>query len=223
MTTRRVKQGVTTTKAAPRPRKPPTPPIDKRAAILDAALTEFVECGFVAASTNAIAARAHVAKGLVFHHFGSKEALLQAVLDDVTAQITPHYLAYLQDAPPDVFARLLGWMEAKLAILARDPRHVRVFLTALRDAPDDVRTATLAKSAHAVTSLLPRLFEGVDWSGLRPGLHAHDAIAALRVLMAGLEHEVLQPSHHAHDLVIDDAVAHARRMFAILRTGLFGA
>jgi hypothetical protein len=39
--------------------------------------------------------------------------------------------------------------------------------------------------------------------------------------MAGLEHEVLGPSAKAHALVVDDAVAHARRMFAILRTGLF--
>jgi AcrR family transcriptional regulator len=50
-------------------------------AILAAAEIEFATNGFVAARTEAIAARAHVVKGMIFHYFKSKEGLFEAVLE----------------------------------------------------------------------------------------------------------------------------------------------
>ncbi|MCG9695747.1 TetR/AcrR family transcriptional regulator [Shewanella sp. Isolate11] len=50
---------------------------DKKKAILDTALTLFVEQGFHATSTAAIARGAGVATGTLFHHFPSKEALME--------------------------------------------------------------------------------------------------------------------------------------------------
>jgi len=66
---------------------------DARSRILSAALTEFALHGAEAASTNAIAASASVAKGLVFHYFGSKPELYAAVLsacrDDLAGALAP--------------------------------------------------------------------------------------------------------------------------------------
>ena len=53
-------------------------PASKRRRITQAALALFARDGFDAASTAAIARRASVSEGLVFHHFGSKERLLEA-------------------------------------------------------------------------------------------------------------------------------------------------
>ncbi|WP_299808299.1 TetR/AcrR family transcriptional regulator [uncultured Shewanella sp.] len=50
--------------------------IDKKQAILDTALTLFVSQGFYATSTASIAKQAGVATGTLFHHFASKEALM---------------------------------------------------------------------------------------------------------------------------------------------------
>jgi AcrR family transcriptional regulator len=73
-----------------------------RARILEAARSEFAKHGFVAASTNAIAQVAGVAKGLVFHHFESKLALYLAVVDRVGDRIVDEFLQRT-DWPTDLF------------------------------------------------------------------------------------------------------------------------
>ncbi|MBC1544812.1 macrodiolide transporter TimAB transcriptional regulator TimA [Listeria cossartiae] len=53
---------------------------EKRLKILEAAMEEFTEKGYQAASTNKICAKAGVSKGLIFHYFGSKEKLYIAAV-----------------------------------------------------------------------------------------------------------------------------------------------
>ena len=52
-----------------------------RSRILAAALREFGERGYAESSTNRICREAGLSKGLLFHHFGSKEKLFFAVLE----------------------------------------------------------------------------------------------------------------------------------------------
>src|ERR1700726_2892018 len=58
-------------------------PEESRAAILKAAVTEFAEHGIAGARTDAIARAAHVNKALLYYYFEDKEALYEAVLDQV--------------------------------------------------------------------------------------------------------------------------------------------
>ncbi|WP_428848299.1 TetR/AcrR family transcriptional regulator [Shewanella olleyana] len=68
---------------------------DKKQAILDAALILFVEQGFHGTSTASIAKKSGVATGTLFHHFPTKEALLnhlfvavkQEFADSITASM----------------------------------------------------------------------------------------------------------------------------------------
>ncbi len=50
--------------------------------ILDAAERLFAARGFAATSTSAVARQAHVPAGLLFYYFGSKQALLIALIDE---------------------------------------------------------------------------------------------------------------------------------------------
>ncbi|WP_322015444.1 TetR/AcrR family transcriptional regulator [Paraburkholderia sp. J12] len=52
----------------------------KRAAIVEAAIEEFLAAGFEATSMDRIAARACVSKRTVYNHFPSKEALFEAIM-----------------------------------------------------------------------------------------------------------------------------------------------
>ncbi len=56
-----------------------------RAAILDAAMELFAERGFDGSPIASIARSAGVATGLIFHYFGAKEGLLEALIDERTA------------------------------------------------------------------------------------------------------------------------------------------
>ena len=59
-----------------------------RAQILDAAIASILELGFYRASTNEIARRAGVSWGSIQYHFGSREALLLAVLEELNRRYT---------------------------------------------------------------------------------------------------------------------------------------
>src|SRR3954471_5109292 len=52
---------------------------DKRQQILDAAVRVFAAQGYEASRVGDVATEAGVAYGLVYHYFGSKEAVLEAV------------------------------------------------------------------------------------------------------------------------------------------------
>jgi AcrR family transcriptional regulator len=61
-------------------------PERSRTRILDAAFEEFAEKGYAGARVEAIAKRAGLNKQLISHHFGGKEALYRAVLDERLAR-----------------------------------------------------------------------------------------------------------------------------------------
>lgn len=78
-------------------RLPVTPPgrpkdMEKRAAILDAAMALFPARGYDGASVEAIAQAAGVSKLTVYSHFADKEALFGAAVTECCAQLLPHRL-----------------------------------------------------------------------------------------------------------------------------------
>lgn len=63
--------------------------IKTRASVLTAAALEFADRGYAGASINSIIANSTSTKGALYFHFSSKEALAEAVLEDVRAMYTP--------------------------------------------------------------------------------------------------------------------------------------
>jgi len=88
----------------------------KRAAVIGAAIEEFLAAGFDATSMDRIAARAGVSKRTVYNHFPSKEALFAAILrqlwDSSDAGEAP---AYSSGHP--LRAQLLQLLLKKLSLL----------------------------------------------------------------------------------------------------------
>jgi AcrR family transcriptional regulator len=58
----------------------------RRAEILDAAFMMFIERGYDNTSLNDIISGAGLSKGMFYHHFASKEVLLEALFDRITDQ-----------------------------------------------------------------------------------------------------------------------------------------
>ena len=58
-----------------------------QAKVIEAALRLFGAAGFDAVTVDDIAAAAGVAKGAVYHHFKSKEALFEAVFERASADL----------------------------------------------------------------------------------------------------------------------------------------
>jgi len=64
---------------------------EKRKVILDIALELFANKGYHATSISKIASAAKISKGLMYNYFENKEALLKAILTEVTNQIWVHF------------------------------------------------------------------------------------------------------------------------------------
>jgi AcrR family transcriptional regulator len=75
--------------------------LDRREAILAAALDEFSSRGFEAARLDDVARRAGVAKGTIYLYFDDKEALFREI---VTTMLVP-LVAVLEAPPPDLPVR----------------------------------------------------------------------------------------------------------------------
>ena len=90
---------------------------DKRRQILDAALALCAEDGLQGAATARIAKAAGVANGTLFHHFPSKEVLIQSLYQDIKlrlgAAITEADAALpLQEQARHYWHQAMGWMQA---------------------------------------------------------------------------------------------------------------
>ncbi|KVP50192.1 TetR/AcrR family transcriptional regulator [Burkholderia ubonensis] len=88
----------------------------KRAAIISAAIEEFLAAGYDATSMDRIATRADVSKRTVYNHFPSKDALFAAILHQLwDACQTGSLPAYCNDAP--LRGQLLELLARKLRLL----------------------------------------------------------------------------------------------------------
>ena len=133
------------------------------AALLDAARALFATAGYTATSLEAVAARAGVTKGALYHHFAGKEELFAAVFDREQQRLI------------DASAAVAGVEAACLAYLdaARDPAVQRITLV---DAPLALSPTTLRS-----TPLLTLLERGVASPALAQLVHGAVREAALAV------------------------------------------
>lgn len=88
---------------------------DKRARILREAFDLFARRGYSATSLTEIARAAEISKPGLLHHFGSKEALFSAVLEQRDAGDRAH----LEDAADDVWSLLDRWVHLMTGNAAR--------------------------------------------------------------------------------------------------------
>jgi AcrR family transcriptional regulator len=104
---------------------------DRRAATVGAILLEarrlFTQHGFEATSIDDIAEAAGVAKGAVYHHFASKEAVFQRVLEDVQAAIASAPVPPQALAPRDAVEQIAA-ATLRYLLAASEPEFRRVLL-----------------------------------------------------------------------------------------------
>lgn len=87
---------------------------ERKNEILDVAEQLFAEKGFDNASTNDIIKRIGIARGTLYHHFGSKEEILDALVERMTRDAIARSKAVVSDKNRPLLDRLTG------AIIALD-------------------------------------------------------------------------------------------------------
>jgi TetR/AcrR family transcriptional regulator len=103
---------------------------DTRQRVLDAAEAVFAERGFGGASTREIAARAGIAKRMLFYYFASKEAVYRAVLERVVSGMVGIHEQFRSDPGPIGLAEA---MEGITHFAAANLSAVRVLTREMMD------------------------------------------------------------------------------------------
>lgn len=116
---------------------------ETRALILDAAAIEFAAHGYSATSINTILATSGRTKGALYFHFASKDAVVQALLDQAHARYTM-LAAPWRDSTEDpmvAFAGLIGDVTTAVAHDSLLHAEIRLGSEAVFSADRDVRAS----------------------------------------------------------------------------------
>lgn len=129
-----------------------------RERIIDAAVEEFADQGFRAASTRAIATRAGVTQGLVTYHFASKDELWRAAADRIFGRLD-------EIAPPGAAGSDEAAIRAHVEFSARHPEVFHFMVDAGRHDDDRLR--------WLIDTHLERRFRSIVGSGRSTARAAH--------------------------------------------------
>jgi TetR/AcrR family transcriptional regulator, repressor of fatR-cypB operon len=150
---------------------------DKRETILQAALELIAEHGFHGAPMSAVAQRAGVSAGIIYHYFASKEDLIHALYKEVETDFSHALLAgHLQALPlADTFQQI--WLNAYH--FYRTHPHEARFLEQYKHSPFYQAAPQLAK-----------LMEGGDFAFLAELFEGHPAERPLKDLPLDVIYEL---------------------------------
>ncbi|MFI7121654.1 TetR/AcrR family transcriptional regulator [Amycolatopsis sp. NPDC049868] len=98
-----------------------------QAALITAARTLFAEQGYAAVPADEIVRAAGVTRGALYHHFGDKQGLFRAVIEQIETGITEELQA-VRASTDDPWAGALGVLSRFLDLCLR-PEVVRIALT----------------------------------------------------------------------------------------------
>lgn len=147
------------------PRKPYAPRLPagrRREQLLDEALELIVEAGFAAASIDAVARRAGVARTVVYRTFGDREGMLNALIDRetqrATAQLEATMPALPGDGDPDDL--LIGAVRAFLHAVRANAPTWRLVTMALDGVPAELQARVRRDRADVVRTLKST----IDWA-----------------------------------------------------------
>ena len=168
-----------------------------RARLLNAALETFAARGYSATPVDAIADAAGVSAGLLYYHFASKTAVLQAIFEQSLADVQATFAA--ADGEADPVDRLPALLRSAGEIV---PRHRNFWAVwyGLRMQSDVLKS--LGPSVMEFSAAIARTLEGY----LRDIHHPEPAIEA-QLLFAQIDgmcqHYVLNPQHYPLDRMIE--------------------
>jgi AcrR family transcriptional regulator len=144
----------------------------RRAQIIEIARAAFARRGYEATSVEEIAERAGISKPIVYEHFGGKEGLYGAIVDQEVEQIVSRITGAITAGTAR--ERL---EQAVLAFLAYVKERPDAFAVLLRDAPSSQRTgkmpALMYELADRVGDIFTEQFRKAGYDAKAAPVYAH--------------------------------------------------
>ena len=172
----------------------------KTEAILKGAMQEFLAYGYAAASMDKIAKAAKVSKATVYSHFGDKESLFNAVMQDLVKERFQTVMSLQQpqslEQDPKV---VLSAMATKMLDNAKSDRTFQDFIRIIIG--ESGRFPELAR-AYVTSLAKPAIDTFTQYFQAHPQLKLDDPEATVRVMIGTLVYFVmLQEMLHGKDIL----------------------
>lgn len=185
-----------------------------RRRVIDAAVACILELGFYRASSNEIARRAGVTWGVIQHYFGTREALMEAVLEDGAQRFAESVesVHIEADSVPERVNQLIDALAshyAQPAYLA----HLQVLLSMDHDPRTSAEVrATLRHTAQRMHDHIRRLLR----EALGPAARVNELASTIFVILRGFGISQQLLEHMAYDAPAPkrDRAARQRRLLA---------
>ncbi|MGB3813949.1 MAG: TetR/AcrR family transcriptional regulator [Shinella sp.] len=156
---------------------------ETRAKLIAAGRRAFGTVGYADASMDDFTAGAGLTRGALYHHFGDKKGLLQAVLQQIDAEMTLRLNRISADAP----SRWQGFVEECVAYIemALEPEIQRIMF---RDGPAVLGDVSQWPTNNGCIAALSRSIEQLKADGVMAGI---DTEAAARLINGASSHAAL--------------------------------
>lgn len=142
----------------------------RRDAILNAALKEFVLRGFDNASTNVIAKEAGISKALMFHYVNNKQELFLFVYDYFTELLDKEYYTQMNFNEKDIFERLRQSYLLQIELLKQYPWIFEFNKLSIVTKSEEVNKGLEERNSKKQSSCEIDIFDMIDESIFRAGL-----------------------------------------------------
>ncbi|GAA4958807.1 TetR/AcrR family acrAB operon transcriptional repressor [Nonomuraea thailandensis] len=156
-----------------------------RRALLVAALAEFAELGYAAATLAGIAARAGVTRGALYHHFTDKAALCLSAISELWAEAATPVWNKL-DGPEPPLRRVADFLIAFFTALEEDATFREVFALSMRSAEG---APELERGLHDKQAIMEgwrqQMVQLLSKAELRPGITPNTAALAIITAVNG--------------------------------------
>lgn len=154
--------------AAPRPVRHTKSGLRTRAEIVAAAERHFAEHGFEATRLEDVATEVGIRRAAIFYHFGDKQELYGAVLDEVFRNWTD-LLPSGGSAAERLEATLVGWID----FVAARPTVARLILREAANSKPGEASAFVRAGAASVEWFRAVIDEGIDAGELAPQIEPY--------------------------------------------------
>jgi AcrR family transcriptional regulator len=189
-------------------------------AIIESGYNEFSSMGYKKASTNHIAEKAGVARGLIYYYFGDKEGLFKFLMDSAVDRIMQVMDANVNWKDPDLLYRISTAIRIKSQMLSDNPYIFEFLLTNMAYYKQEKINDYFKGSCVDIKQMLHEFYySNVDPDLFKAGLDTEKTINTIRWTIERLGEEWTQKIQSGTGTMdqlqeeIDRYVAYLREVF----------
>ena len=160
-------------------------PEEKRLRIINAGFEVFAQSAYKKASTEEIAAKAGISKGLLFYYFHNKKTLFLFLYDYAYKTITENVVDEQFSEITDVFELLAYAAERKYRLLVLSPYITDFVMRAFYSQKEPVSEELNQKFNDATADMFASYFAKMDFSNFKDGINPIEVIQMLMWMADG--------------------------------------